>query len=118
MAISMSSFINPKTAFSPAFGLLGGAYGLGQLAKKQDSPSPAPIPEVPASVKETAVETITASQQTAVSAAQEQAKAVARNATVLTPPKKRAVSRSRSVFTSPLGLAGEATTIKKTLLGE
>uniref|UniRef100_A0A6M3ITJ5 Uncharacterized protein n=1 Tax=viral metagenome TaxID=1070528 RepID=A0A6M3ITJ5_9ZZZZ len=116
--MGMSWIINPKTAFSPGLGLLGGAYGLGQLAKKEDSPSPAPIPEVPASVKETAAETITASQQTAVAAAQEQAKAAARNATVLTPPKKRVASRSRSVFTSPLGLAGEATTIKKILLGE
>ena len=58
---------------------------------------------VPQSSTETAAETISKSQATAQAA---------------TTAKKRAVSRSRSVYSSPLGLAGEATTIKKTLLGQ
>uniref|UniRef100_A0A6M3KE41 Uncharacterized protein n=1 Tax=viral metagenome TaxID=1070528 RepID=A0A6M3KE41_9ZZZZ len=88
------------------------------IQPKKSEPAPIPVAQPVSPIPETAAETITASQQTAVAAAQEQAKAAARNATVLTPPKKRVASRSRSVFTSPLGLAGEATTIKKILLGE
>jgi len=32
--------------------------------------------------------------------------------------RQRAISRNKTTFTSPLGLNGEANTIKKTLLGE
>lgn len=35
-----------------------------------------------------------------------------------TQEKRRALARSRSVYSSPLGLAGQAQTIKKTLLGQ
>jgi hypothetical protein len=32
--------------------------------------------------------------------------------------KRRAMARSRTIFTSPLGIAGEAETARKTLLGQ
>ena len=66
-------------------------------------PKEAEMPQIPATAKETASETI--------AKAQEQAQAITRQRQV-------AARRSRSVFSSPLGLAGEATTIKKTLLGQ
>ena len=56
-----------------------------------------------ASSTETAAETISKSQETAQAA---------------TTAKKRAIARSRSVYSSPLGISGEASTIKKTLLGQ
>ncbi len=61
------------------------------------------IPESSSPVTESASDTIAKSQQTASAAAE---------------AKKRAASRSRSIFSSPLGIAGEASTIKKTLLGQ
>ena len=73
-------------------GLLGAMTGGGQQ-------------EEPAQVAstETAAETISKSQQTATAA---------------TTAKKRAAARSRSVYSSPLGISGEASTVNKTLLGQ
>jgi hypothetical protein len=77
----------------------------GLLSTMTGDTGQAEIPEAaPAAAStEPAAETIAKSQETAQAA---------------TTAKKRAVSRSRSVFSSPLGIAGEAATIKKTLLGQ
>ena len=32
--------------------------------------------------------------------------------------KRKAIARSRTIFTSPLGISGQASVIKKTLLGQ
>ena len=58
---------------------------------------------IPTTAKETAAETI--------AKATEQAK-------VATRQRQVAARRSRSIFSSPLGIAGEATTAKKYLLGQ
>ena len=66
---------------------------------------------VPTASTETGTETGTETITDTIAKAQATAQAV-------TTAKKRAASRSRSIYSSPLGIAGEASTAKKTLLGE
>jgi len=79
------------------------AYGISQLAKgPQGSAAATSVPQAPA------VAPPIAPQPTQVSATAA--------AAVLT--RKKAVAKSRTVFTSPLGIAGEAEVARKTLLGQ
>ena len=71
--------------------------------KFEEAQPAAAIPQPPAAAAETATETI--------AKATEQARAA-------TQQRQKAARRSRSIFSSPLGLAGEASTVKKTLLGQ
>ena len=80
------------------------ASSAGAFTPKQKMPeAPAPLPEPPKTVVEPAKEVIAKSEQKAQAIVQE---------------KQTAVRRSRSVYSSPLGLTGEATTTRKTLLGQ
>ena len=76
------------------------AASAGAFTPKPKTPE---MPAMPAAAKETAAKTI--------AKATEQAK-------VATRQRQVAARRSRSIFSSPLGIAGEATTAKKYLLGQ
>ena len=81
----------------------GATYGIAQLAKGPKAAAAATsVPQAPA------VAPPIAPQPTQVAATAE--------AAVLT--RKKAVAKSRTVFTSPLGLAGEAEIARKTLTGQ
>ena len=53
----------------------------------------------------------------AISDAKAAEESVVNQASASVTDKKRAIARSRSVYTSPLGMSDQATTAKKTLLG-
>ena len=91
------------TAAAVAGGVVaaGATYGIAQLAKGPKT-SATSVPQAPA------VAPPVAPQPTQVAATAE--------AAVLT--RKKAVAKSRTVFTSPLGIAGEAEVARKTLLGQ
>ena len=61
------------------------------------------VPEVSGSSVESASDSLTNAQQSATAVKQD---------------KLKRASRSRSIFSSPLGIGGEATTVKKSLLGQ
>jgi hypothetical protein len=61
---------------------------------------------------------ITNANAKAISDAQTSVDNAAGQAQASVTDKKRAISRSRSVYTSPLGLASQAQTSRKTLLGQ
>ncbi len=68
--------------------------------------------------KETEAVVPTASTETGTGTVDETIAKAQATAQAVTTAKKRAASRSRSIYSSPLGLSGEASTAKKTLLGE
>ena len=86
-----------------AAGIAGAAgVGIAQAGKVIDKMTQ--VPESSSSTTtETAAESLTNAQQTATAVKQD---------------KLKRASRSRSIFSSPLGISGEATTVKKSLLGE
>jgi len=94
------------TAAAVAGGVVaaGATYGIAQLAKgpKTSATSATSMPQAPA------VAAPTAPQPTQVAKTAE--------AAVLT--RKKSIAKSRTVFTSPLGIAGEAEVARKTLLGQ
>ena len=71
--------------------------------KDSEAQAPAQVPEAPASVTESAAEVIKKSEE---------------QAQMATRSRQVAARRSRSIYSSPLGLAGEASTAKKVLLGQ
>jgi len=77
------------------------ASASGAFTPKKEEISP--LPEIPKSATDSAEETI--------KKAEAQAQATTRQ-------RQAATRRSKSIFSSPLGLAGEAATAKKTLLGQ
>jgi hypothetical protein len=64
-----------------------------------------------------AIENTNAANAKAISDAKMAQETAATQAQASVTDKKRAIARSRSVYTSPLGLSDQATTAKKTLLG-
>ena len=88
-------------------GTAAAVAGSSQIIKASMPKTPEPsamfaLPEVPKTVTEPASEVIAKSEEKAQAAVRQ---------------KQVAARRSRSVYSSPLGLAGEATTVRKTLLG-
>lgn len=77
-----------------AIGAVG--FGIAQAVKKPKAAAVSPMP-MPAAPK--------------VEEAAAQATAAAKT-------KKRAIARSRTIYTSPLGIGGEAQIIRKTLTGQ
>ena len=91
-----------------AAGIAGAAgVGIAQAGKVIDEMTQVPESSSSASsssaTTETAAESLTNAQQTATAVKQD---------------KLKRASRSRSIFSSPLGIGGEATTVKKSLLGQ
>ena len=89
-------------AGAAGIGIAAAAKGIGSMAKGTQMPESSAL-GLPKSVTESASETI--------SKATTQAKAA-------TQARQVAARRSRSIFSSPLGISGEATTAKKYLLGQ
>jgi len=78
-----------------AGGLAYGGYAMGQAGKSKGAqPQPAPMPQAPKPTE-----------------ARDQAMAAARS-------KRLSMARSKSIYTSPLGISGEAQIAKKQLLGQ
>lgn len=101
LLLSTAGVAGPVTAgVATAAGVAGvatvgaGIYGVTQMGKQQTQ-----MPQAP---------TATLAPKPEVAAQTAQAKVT---------EKKRAMARSRSIYSSPAGLAGEATTAKKYLLG-
>ncbi len=76
-----------------------GIWGISQAGKRSKS----------AAAKPAAIMPMPAPPKVEVAAAQAQATAKS---------KKRAIARSRSIYTSPLGIGGEAQITRKVLLGQ
>ena len=97
--------------FTATYGMLASvltlAAGATMVAASAGAFTPKPkmpeMPEMPKTIKETAAETITKATTQAQEAIRQ---------------KQVAARRSKSIYTSPLGLAGEAETTKKYLLGQ
>jgi hypothetical protein len=77
-----------------AAGITGGIMAAAGAGKKETKPQPLPMPEAPK-----------------IEDAAAKAEASAR-------AKRAAMGRSQSIYTSPLGIGGEANIARKTLLGQ
>ncbi len=99
----MAFFSTLATLAAVAAAGTGIAASAGAFTPKPKTPESVKMPEIPKAVTEPASEVIAKSEQKATEAIRQ---------------KQVAARRSRSVYSSPLGLAGEATTVRKTLLGQ
>ena len=100
MALFSATYGVVASVLTLAAGATMVAASAGAFTPKYKAPD---IPQIPEAAKETAAETI--------AKAREQAEKATRQ-------RQIAAKRSQSIYTSPLGLAGEAETTKKYLLGE
>ena len=90
MAVATSTLL--AVGLGAAIG--GAAYGIGAAQNKPKQEAPMPMPEAP-KVEDQSVK-----------------------AENVVDEKRRAMARSKSIYTSPLGIADQANVVKKTLLGE
>ena len=98
-AMTIAAILGATAAVGTSVAASAGAF----TPKAKIPEAPSPLPEVPKTVVEPASEVIAKSEEKATAAVRE---------------KQVAARRSRSVYSSPLGLAGEATTARKYLLGQ
>jgi hypothetical protein len=115
----ITDWMNPKTSIKGLF-TKEGAFGLDMLnvsgVNKDRSMFSAPGTTDLRDARE-AVDSVSAANAKAISDAKAAQELAGSQAMASVTNKKRAIARSRSVYTSPLGLGEQANVAKKTLLG-
>lgn len=115
-----TAWLNPKTSIKGLF-TKEGAFGLDMLnlagTNEDRSAFSAPGTTDLKDARE-ATDAVTAANAKAISDAKAATEASANQASAAISNKKRAMARSQSVYTSPLGASDKASTARKTLLGQ